>query len=330
MKKAVLTIILVLSMLSLVILPCAATKPEEEKQGFYASSAEQDAIYELLQQDSFDFKKSLELRSLTVVKESIAPVYTVDLLDYAETGVFKIVPTNGEYRPASTPSNSKFYVAKLVTASGEYGGKIIFSIEDDGVARFSDFSPATASAGKGYQASCSYADHALRIKYILDTKDFVSQYDVKYVNLGYMGDFFYIETDGKEYLIPIGKAMPDDGTFVSAETINRILSFEELKSIADEYWQAEEERRIFVETWKKEHPGEEMPAFTGGYNPPSIASTCSRVDNILNISEYLSKGYQPEPSALQIVLVICGAVVLCGGVVGGVMILKSRKKHQQG
>ena len=60
MKKAVLTIILVLSTLSLVILPCAATKPEEEKQGFYASSAEQDAIYELLQQDSYDYKKPLE------------------------------------------------------------------------------------------------------------------------------------------------------------------------------------------------------------------------------------------------------------------------------
>ena len=90
MKKILLTMILILTTLSLACLPCTAIETSDKAQEFYVSAEEAKVFIELFQKDSFDYKKLLANRNYTVLEEAITPVYVVDPLKYAETGVLEI------------------------------------------------------------------------------------------------------------------------------------------------------------------------------------------------------------------------------------------------
>ena len=57
----------------------------------YASISEQDELFELIQNHS-DFKSFLDQQGITVEKDSITLVYTLDLDEYANTEQFSLEP----------------------------------------------------------------------------------------------------------------------------------------------------------------------------------------------------------------------------------------------
>ncbi|MBQ9797616.1 MAG: hypothetical protein IJW50_07825 [Clostridia bacterium] len=267
-----LTFIMAISILLLSILSCTAPESIDEYEMVFLTGDKLDYVYDLLLDDSSDYKKLLEHYSLTIVKESITPIYTVDLLEYAKNGHFIL-----------TLHGSNMYIAKIITAENEFAGNVAFYIKD-GVARhggdtLSNKHPLFIGPGGNYLASCSYADHAWRIQEILNKNEFVSPYDVKYVSIEYVGDFFYVKNNGEDVFIPVGFMKCDETDTEPIEPIDLSLFVDtQLKVFADS--QLEEYNK-----WKQEYHG----LFeVGEFRMAQIYSGCSRVDNIMNIHEYLN------------------------------------------
>ena len=270
----------IIALLFVAVTPCHASELYEEKSMVYATASEQEAIYQLLQDDSFEYKKILEADSLTIVKESIAPLYTIDLLEYAETGVLNVKPSETGTDGVTT------YMAKVITSQQEFAGNLRFHIADN-TARGGFFYQADYNSS--YQASCSYADHAERIQNCLKEDRFVSAYDVKYVLINFVGEFFYVHNDKHHVLIPAGWVSLSAADPELAGQVDVVLQVDgdELKAIANHQL---EEHKAFLrekEQWEKEHPGEVYYAMGVGSASPLI-SGCSQVNNIQNIAEYLN------------------------------------------
>ena len=117
----------------------AKTMDEVLGESVYASPSEQDAIYEIIE-NSEHFINMLKKDGIRVVKESITPIYQVNFLEYARTGIFEIKPVVAvegriDWTSDSTRSEpSNYFAAKMVTSEGWFAGDIWFYVEN-GVAR---------------------------------------------------------------------------------------------------------------------------------------------------------------------------------------------------
>ena len=142
----------------------------------YASISEQDELFELIQNHS-DFKAFLDQQGITVEKDSITPVYTLDLDEYANTEQFSLEPLciNSKGKPKKESGN--VYAAKTQTTSNTFGGNLKFYVEDD-YAFLLGFTPSAETYDNAVpnaftMASCDYEDHAERIKDILGTEGLI-------------------------------------------------------------------------------------------------------------------------------------------------------------
>ena len=131
-------------------------------------------------------------------------------------------------------------------------------------------------------ASCSYADHAKRIQNILDRSTFVPTSDVKYVTIDHVGSCFFVQNEAKHTIIPLG--------YENASAVHKTdytLDTTELKEIADENLRLYNEYLLEKAEWEAEHPGEtyEVMGITG---TAPIITSCSEVDNIIDIAAYLN------------------------------------------
>lgn len=275
--------------------PCYANS-SECKSMVYVSGEQADGLYELLQKESYDLYKGLKFDSLTVVKESITPIYTIDLLDYARTGELKIVPLWKSHTGLSGNGKGNAYIAKTITADGKYGGNIMFYVEN-GVAYNmlytpSEYSPSWPDDGAGHQypASASYADHASRIANILCEKDLISAYDVKYVIIDRVGEFFYIDNDKHGTLVSIGMISTDKSNQSSDAVDCHIGTGDELLTLAKKQLAQYETFLKEKAEWEAANPGKTWDR-VGGYSVPPIISECSQVDNIVDIAAYLDIDY---------------------------------------
>ncbi len=251
----------------------------------YASKSVQDAVYRATQQETFDYYKWFKKDRIEIVKESITRVYSVDILEYAETGVLAIKPDVSRVSPSKEDEiYGNVYVAKLVTASGDFAGNIQFYVED-GIAYGLLFTPSAAympETVRLYHSSCSYVDHEKRIRNLLDRETFVSASDVKYVYIGDVGACFVVQNESEYTIIPVGY---DN---VSSEAkIDYILTTAELKEIAEENLKKHNEFLLEKAKWEAEHPGETYLVFGTEATSP-IVTGCGEVQNILNIVEYLN------------------------------------------
>jgi len=268
---------------------------DESKSMVYASGEQLDELYELLQKDSYDFHKALEVYSLIVVKESITPIYTIDLLDYARTGKLKIVPLWKSHTGLSGNGKGNAYIAKTLTADGKYGGNIMFYVEN-GVAYNmlytpSEYSPSWPEGVEGYySASASYADHALRIANIMNEKDFISAYDVKYVVIDMVGEFFYINNSKYSTLVSIGQMSTDKSNQSSDIVDYHMGTGDELLTLAKKQLAQYEAFLKEKAEWEAANPGKTWDR-VGDYSVPPIMSGCSQVDNIVDIATYLDIDY---------------------------------------
>lgn len=284
MKKRM-SILCTLLVMIFTLVPHAVSAMEVERNMVYSSKSKQETIYQLTQNDSFDYFKALEYDNLKIVKESITVVYTVDMHEYAETGQFNLKPMVKGVKQNTSDGN--VYIAKVVTAENAYGGNIMFYIED-GVAYNIRFTPSItleqsdqAESKTKYMASCSYVDHAARIQNILKESDPVSVYDVKYVAIDEVGDCFYINNNANQVMIPVG--------YHNVETSSEVdiaLNQVEFKKIAEDILNRDNDLIAIREAWEKEHPGEKFDMTGCGSVAPAV-SGCSHVDNIIEIFKYI-------------------------------------------
>lgn len=285
MKK---TITILMTAILIVLLIPSTSLATERITSVYASNSIQDVVYRATQTETFDYYKSFEFDQISIVKESITPVYTVDILKYAETGIMTIEPDVCGVSPSAEDElYGNVYIAKLVTDAGDFAGNIQFYVED-GIAYGLLFTPSTAleqyftNGTSRYMASCSYADHAKRIQNILDRSTFVPTSDVKYVTIDHVGSCFFVQNEAKHTIIPLG--------YENASAVHKTdytLDTTELKEIADENLRLYNEYLLEKAEWEAEHPGEtyEVMGITG---TAPIITSCSEVDNIIDIAAYLN------------------------------------------
>ena len=260
MKKAVLLYLLVL----LIISSIGTTVSGKDDSMVYVSNQDREAIYQATQDESYNGYKQLQYDNLTILKDSISQVYTVDLL--------------------------------TMCSNTEFGGSIIFYIED-GVAYRKTIFPSgnieryfpddiNTEANKRYLASCSYADHALRIQNLLGLSEFVPASDVRFVYINYLGCFFYINTTEHEVMVPVGYLSRDNNTLPYQQDI--VLTEDELLDKAEAYKAVVYQKKEEYLKWVADHPGEEYNLMGGSSGINEIISACSSVENVLNISDYLN------------------------------------------
>lgn len=292
--KKIIVICLSLFMLFFSI-PCSANYIMDDSM-VYASGNRLNQAYEALQKDSFDYKKLFESDEVTVIKESITPVYTIDLLDYAETRNFDIRPMMNTGEPSDN-AIGEVYVAKMITSERKYGGSIMFSVKDgtaDGMIYSKSAEVATqTSPGGSYVASPSYADHAIRIKTALNASDIIPVEDVRYVFINGMGGFFYIKNNEYDILFAVGNINADASDSSTSQLDYSIDPHTELLNIADDYSEAYNEFLAEKAEWEAAHPGELWNA-TGFDGVSPVVSYCGQIDNIIDIAEYLKIDYSRD------------------------------------
>ena len=266
----------------------------------YASEDVRETLYAATQEESFDCFNILELYGWKIVKESITVVYTIDMEELADNGKLVVEPGFDE-----DTDDGRAYIAKLVDEEGEYVGNLGLKIED-GIAfgHFYDGTPETQAQNGKYRASSSYADHAVRIQNMLKTPDFVSVYDVKYIQVSRVGWFFYIENQDEPILIPVGYVNVEPSTVEPSDNTENWWTVEKLKEQVGIIVEWKRELKAFKEAWEAEHPGEAFSYAIGGPSVITAGGDCGPIDNILNIDEYLGIGTGSQNK----LPLICGTV----------------------
>lgn len=316
--------------------PSTALAAEEDSGMVYVSNALRDSIYEATQsEESFDSYVALQQYGLQIVKESITPVYTASMLDYAETGTLSVAPRE-YFNYKKNISLGYIYIAKTILADGTYGGNLEFSYKE-GEVHYVSYSPSEAMRetfnNPSFDASSSYADHALRIQRMLGRNSFVSPNDVIFLEIS-CGEFFYIRTNGQQFFIPIGRQKTAD-TIVPNGYVDRILTLSDMKELALKQLEIHNKRLQELEKWQKEHPGEDLPMGSSGSVSP-VVSYGSHVDNVIDIAQYLGIDMTTKPDSVivpqdepiahsrNMLWVIAPACVICAGCIAVV----SAKKRE--
>ena len=285
--KWIITVVLILFLCGLFLVSAFA---EETKEMVYADRTTQDEIYPMLNDPTFDYYALLRNKNLTVVKESIMPIYTASVLDFAESGEFRVVPLTQE------PEGGNVYIAKVVTADGELAGNLSFWISNNtahgGLFEICNvILSAYPEGGQFYPASCSYADHAERIQKIFNYPTFIPVDKVKFISLDRIAEGFLIQNEETFYIVPLGVIKETQQT--ESDYVLTMSDLAELASAyAEDYYQTMEEKA----KWEKEHPGEQWSYTGGGFGSP-VVSIISEVNNINNIFEYLGISEEENLSA---------------------------------
>lgn len=242
----------------------------------YLNEEKRNEVILALQNDQSEIKRILDYYNYTVVEDSLAPVYNIDLLDYSRNEVidFVLLTTDDSQKDV-------VYTVKLVDKNDEYAGNIKFYVRDNVAhhwySTFKSDDEATPT-----MASCSYADHAERIRKCLGLDTVIPDTDVKYVLIDYLGDYFYIHNSDYSIYFAVGY-MPNEQQ--SNNGTDRFIDDRQLKVIGDRYLKKYNNLMEQKEQWEKEHPGE-IWDYDGGYSISNTISFCSEIDNIIDIDGY--------------------------------------------
>jgi len=205
----------------IMLLPTTFAMSRDDIPGLsvYAPPSEQEEIYEIIL-NSERMMEWINGFDVTLVKESITPFYRAYFLEYAETGVFRIVSPvmdrSGRAIDAAEGERGNVYYVKTVTAEGLFAANIRFYMED-GIA-YPDMLEPTPALEEIWDffrltripPSKSYADHAERIRQLLGRDTFVPTDQVRYLGVDHLGKVFYINDGEIEALVVISA---DDTVF---------------------------------------------------------------------------------------------------------------------
>lgn len=159
---------------------------------------------------------------------------------------------------------------------------------------------------------------------------------MKYVTCVGVGTYFYVQNGDTEAWIPIGRVWKEDLSSPGSGEVklDPVFSQDQMKNEIQNYLDRVNAHRKEVEAWEREHPGEKYNVTGGRIETP--ASICSRMDNILNIDEYLGIPVEGNPSPVDALAhqtpwlwlgLACGCVVLAAGGAVGVGIRKKRNRR---
>lgn len=341
MKKFI-CFVITLFVLTTIFVPTVMAFDSEEEM-VYISNDKRESVYQVTQNENFKYYKMFKKFDIHIVKESITPVFTIDMYEYAQSDKFSIkpvyleIPSMPNTQQQTDDIQGNYYVAKTVTSDGRFAGNVWFRVYDnydnfvpasfsysDNI-KFRDVHGSEAEGNRKYQSSSSYADHAERIKNLLNREDFVSPYDVKLLLIDRIGHFFYINDEQGEYFIPVGYQIYEgyEDQYPNLKR-NVCLTATDIKEKAIEQYEEYLDYMARKEAWEKEHPGEEYIVMGGTGAADSISSYCSNVDNIINISEFLNIDMTPSvPNDKPNKQILIAAIsCVCVFSVGGIFIFK--------
>ncbi len=256
----------------------------------YESKEKQEEIFNMFDDSKYGFDKFGV--KCYYVEETLTPVYTFSMLDYAKSESLELYHANDGTR----------YVLKVVTEDGDFAGNSEFRLNGStllygGMSYAPPILQAKESDTSSYKMSCSYADHAERIRVALGKKELIPAQNVKYVIIDWVGHFFCIEDNGEYIFILVGRGDYPENDAVSKEAY--ILTEEDVLKAAKAYAEKYEAYVAKIEKWEAEHPGETYPPVDGGAPVPEVSGTtveASAVNNITDIYGYLGleHTYTPE------------------------------------
>ena len=311
MKRFIVLFILIfLVILSSLPLFAAADK----NVSVYAEGEELETVYSATQNDSFaNFYNTMQIKHLKIDKQTITPVYTVDMLSFAETGVFQL-------QRQTTEAGGEIYTAKVLTEDNRHAGNLRFEILN-GVAVYHLFTITSAMPehddSSNSPASCSYADHAERIRQLLGREEFVDVTDVRFVSIK-QGSFFCITTDKEPVFIPVGSK-----NGYSSQQDRTVFSLNDLKEMADAQLEREKQNQALYEAWVKEHPGESFTN-TGGTVIPVVCY----VDNVENVQDVAAYLHSAKSDNARIAVLWIGAISSASLIaLTAVLVIRKAKKR---
>lgn len=107
---------------------------QDTKEMVYAPPQIQDYLYALIQtkleSEEYEyFKQRIKDNDCEIVKETISPLYEFDILEYARSGSFNIVP----YQPKNHERDRLYhcYIAKVISHDGEFAGNLVFLLKTE-------------------------------------------------------------------------------------------------------------------------------------------------------------------------------------------------------
>jgi len=310
----------------------AKTLNELPGESVYASPTDQDAIYRIIG-NSEDFIKRLDntYGGMSVVKESITPVYWADFLEYALTGVFEIRPAvmvGGHLEENSSNKEPNYFVAKVLTPDGAYAGDIGFYVEGN-IATLANISPSQqlirraidkgllpsdiyVPLGNPTVSETYYADRAEQIHISSNRDSAIPTSEVRFVSVSYLGDVFYVNDGETEFLVGLVGSLPLE---LSEPIWYDIFGYEpngiayvddDLKAIAEKALRGNKELMAEIAAWEAAHPGERYDYHGGGGGLSLLGSTLD--DGQANLKSNF--GDPSTPSLGVIIGAISGSLLL--------------------
>ena len=133
-------------------------------------------------------KSVITIDHMSIVKESIIPMYIMDVYSYAETGVLKIYPEVYELNN----SEINVFQVDLMTDDGKYGGVIQFYIKDGKAYHLLEIpshhklmKEGTEPANKNYEIINGYFTNVENVKKVLKIENISDrdEKDIRYVTV---------------------------------------------------------------------------------------------------------------------------------------------------
>lgn len=321
MKKSIICIVFATVLLSTSLVSCSYDKETfiEDSGMVYASPNMQEYIYKILDLMIHDESKPeyLDFRqnNYRIVKESIMPVYRLDIFEYPETGHYEI-KLRDDVR----------HVAKVVNEDNEFVENIDFlMLYDD---------PPFGDPDNPSHESLSYADHAENIKKLLNYDDIVPVSDVKVVSVGGTGECFLIDnSETRVWILMSDYNEPEGSVRYRACSDEDVLAIA-LYQVVHGYWE-EEKATAAEERWEKDNSEDLFSRVDSVFSPSSWESY--PVDNIIDIYDYFGLEYEvteqfrvyDERRIYGWIIVAFACLVVAGAVAAEIVIFRKKKKARE-
>ena len=293
-------------------------------ESVYASKVDQNRLYSLLTSDDYESYAFIRDNRYEYVKESITPVYTLDVRDFANDGKINIKPLKKRLSIDHKEASGQIYMVKIVDSEKNFWGNEMFVELPSGLkplrTQFVSTDPDISSP-----ISFSYADHAEWISQELKSSSFIPAEDVRFLSIEGIGEYFYVSNKRYTGFLPVAYS-PDTTAPALKEMIDHsLITPSELSRYAKKYVLMMEERRIQLEEYQKDHPGENLY-----FGAPSIGcmKSSGKTNDIYRINEYLASGTKiiGLNPVFSIIAIIAGSVVIVA--LFYIIILRKRCRHR--
>ncbi len=290
---------------------------------FYLSPDEQEEWYDFLMNYDFSTVTGAEILEddAIILKDSIFTKYTLDYIEYANTG--NIVLSQTDY------AGGKTIFAKVVDSNGNSKGRISIRLIDERIYVF--IRKATCEADDIQYISIDYADHAERISKLLGVDYIIPATDVRFVYFSWylnIFDGFWVKHKDIEAFVFTGYVsdrIENDPDYIhQVQDAKLVMSMQDVRDKCIELAEIDRQER---EEWGERYDNGEI--LYGGPDSGITIPYISGVNSITNITEYLhldevkwtkKHGFKPIYAIAG-----GGAILIAAGIVTAIRLSKRRK-----